>query len=75
VWDKTTRRPKGIGSDYKRIRCHLVFDVKHCGKFKARLVADGSRIKAPAGGTYSGVVSLKSLRLVMFLAELNQLEL
>jgi hypothetical protein len=49
--------------------------VKHCGKFKARLFADGSRIKAPAGGTYSGVVSLKSLRMVMFLAELNQLEL
>jgi hypothetical protein len=49
--------------------------VKHDGRYKARLVADGSRIEAPEGGTYSGVVSLKSLRLVTFLAELNQLKL
>ena len=68
-------RVLGVGNEYKRVRVHLVFDVKHCGKYKARLVADGSRIQAPAEGVYSGVVSLKSLRLVMFIAELNQLEL
>jgi hypothetical protein len=32
-------------------------------------------LKHQKGGTYSGVVSLKSMRLITFLAELNQLEL
>ena len=26
--------------EYQKFRGHFVFDVKHCGKFKARLVAD-----------------------------------
>ena len=30
-----------ISSDYKKIRVHLVFAVKHDGRHKARLVADG----------------------------------
>ena len=54
---------------------HFVFDVKHCGKFKARLVADGHLTKEPNETVYSGVVSLKNLRLAMFLAELNGLQL
>ena len=31
--------------DIKRV--HFVFNVKHCGKFKARLVADGRHTKEP----------------------------
>ena len=31
-----TNAPKG----HQKIRVHFVFDVKHCGKFKARLEAD-----------------------------------
>ena len=34
--DKIGNAPKG----YQKIRVHFVFDVKHCRKFKARLVAD-----------------------------------
>ena len=49
--------------------------MKHCGKFKARLVADGHLTKEPNETVYSGVVSLRNLRLAMFLAELNNLQL
>ena len=39
IYDKKliTNAPKG----HQKIRVHFLFDVKHCGKFKARLVADG----------------------------------
>ena len=59
----------------KKIRVHLVFDVKHDGCHKARLVADGHLTDEPVEDIYSGVVSLRSLRLTIFLAELNDLEL
>ena len=52
-----------------------MFDVKCCGKFKARLVADGHLTKEPNETVNSGVVSLRNLRLTMFLAELNGLQL
>ena len=54
-----------------KIRVHFVFDVKHCGKFKARLVADRHLTKEPNETVYSGVVSLRNFRLAMFLAELD----
>ena len=60
---------------YKRIRCHFVFDVKHDGRHKSRLVAGGHLTDVPLESVYSGVVSLRSLRLVIFLAELNGLTL
>ena len=49
--------------------------MKYNGRHKARLVADGSLTPEPAENTYSGVVSLRHLRLVIFLGELNNLEL
>ena len=52
-----------------------MFDVKQCGKCKAWLVADGHLTKAPNETVYPGVVSLRNLRLAMFLAELNDLQL
>ena len=52
-----------------------MFDVKHCGKFKARLVADGHLTKEPMETDYPGVVSIRNLRLTLFIAELNNLEL
>ena len=60
---------------YKKIRVHLVFSVKHDGRHKARLVADGHLTDAPLSSVYSGVVSLNALRIAMFLAELNELEI
>ena len=58
---------------YKKIRVHFVYDVKHDGRRKARLVAGGHLTDAPTDSIYSGVVSLKGIRLVTFLAELNLL--
>ena len=60
---------------YKKIRVHLIFDVKHDGRHRARLVADGHLTDVPLDSVYSGVVSLRGFCLVVFLAELNQLEL
>ena len=52
-----------------------MFDVKHDGRHKARLVADGHLTDVPLDSVYSGLVSLRGLRIVLFLAELNNLEL
>ena len=60
---------------YRKIRVHLVFDVKHDGRHKSRLVADGHLTEIPLDSVYSGVVSLRGLRLLVFLAELNDLDL
>ena len=49
--------------------------MKHDGRHKARLVADGHLTDTPIDSVYSGVVSLRSLRIVIFMAELNDLEL
>ena len=62
-------------SDCQRLRVHFVFDVKHDGRHKARLVADGHRTAVPEESVYSGVVSLRGFRLVVFLAKLNNLKL
>ena len=58
---------------YHRIKVHLVFAVKFDGRHKARLVADGHLIPEPVENIYSGVVSLRNLRLVIFLGKLNNL--
>ena len=77
--DYETFQDKGKGAPipkgYKQITVHLVFDVKHDGRHKARLVAGGHLTDDPIESVYSSVVSLRSLRLVIFLAELNQLDL
>jgi hypothetical protein len=62
-------------SGYQKIRGHLVYAVKHDGRHKARYVADGHLTPVPVASVYSGVVSLRGLRMVMFLAELNGLPL
>ena len=60
---------------FQKIRVHFVYAVKHDGRFKARLVADGHLTKKPVESIYSGVVSLRSLRMVVFLSQLNNLEI
>ena len=52
-----------------------MFNVKHRGKCKARLVADGHLTKEPNETVYYGVDFLRNLRLAMFLAERNGLQL
>ena len=60
--------------DYKFIRVHFVFDVKHDLRRKSRLVAGGHMTAPPKDSVYSGVVTLRSLRLCILLAELNGLK-
>ena len=67
--------PPNLPEGYKKITVHIIFDVKHDGRHKARLVAGGHLTAVPAESVYSGVVSLRGLRLFIFLAELNSLDL
>ena len=60
---------------YQKIRVHLICVVKYDGRHKARLVADGHLTPEPVESIYSGVVSLRNLRLVIFLGKLNNLVL
>ena len=64
-----------VSQSYKKIRVHLLFAIKHDGRHKARLVADGHLTPVPTESVYSGVVSLRGLRMVVFLAELNNLKI
>ena len=54
-------------------KVHLVFAVKFDGRHKARLVVVGHLTPEPIENIYSGVVSLRNLRLVIFLGKLNNL--
>jgi hypothetical protein len=47
-----------IPNGYKKIRGHFVFDFKHDGHHKARLVADGHVTEVLLESVYSGAVSL-----------------
>ena len=67
---KVMNPPKG----YHKIKMHLVFAVKLDGRHKARLVADGHLTPEPIENIYSGVVSLRNLRLIIFLGKLNNLD-
>ena len=63
--------PKG----YHKIKVHQVFAVKFDGRHKVRLVADGCLTPEPIENIYSGVVSLRYTRLVIFLGKLNILNI
>ena len=77
-WDKVIldkhkmvmNSPKG----YHGTKVYQVVAVKFDGRHKARLV-DGHLTPEPIENIYSGVVSLKYLRLVIFLGKLNNLEI
>ena len=62
---------------YQEIKLHLIYDVKMAENFrrKARLVAGGHRTKPPAAITYSSVVSRDSVRICLFLAALNDIDI
>ena len=60
---------------YQKIRVHHILAVKYDDRHKARVVADGHLTPEPVESIYSGVVSLRNLKLVIFLGKLNNLEL
>ena len=71
--DYDTLRDLGAGAavpaGYTKIRVHFVYDIKHDGRYKARLVAGGHMTEADKEDSYSGVVSLKSMRLAMLVGD------
>ena len=73
-YDPKSRKVSNAPNGYQKIRVHLIFAVKHDGRHKARLVAGGHLTPDPIESIYSGVVSIRSLGLVIFLAKLNNLE-
>ena len=67
---KGVKPPEG----YKKVKLITVYDVKHDGRHKTRIVASGHLTDIPTESVYSGVVSLRGIRLLVFLAELNGLQ-
>ena len=79
LWEYDTFKSLGKGAPipegYTKIPCHMIYDLKWDLRRKVRFVAGGHRTDTPIESTYSGVVSLLGVRMVTFLAELNDLEL
>ena len=69
----------GIGvsprADFKKIKVKFIFDCKADGRGKGHLVAWGDMTPEPEESVYSSVSTLCSLCIVVFLAELNGLNL
>ena len=63
-----------IPAFYKKISCHMIFEIKMDLTRKARLVARGHMTDPPNESTYSSVVSRDSIRIAFTLAVLNDLD-
>ena len=59
---------------YRKMRGHMIFDIKLDLTRKARWVADGSQSEMPRESTYSSVVSRDSVRIFFTLAALNDVD-
>ena len=68
--------PSSLGKEYNEITGLFIFDVKLGENFqrKARWVADGHKTSAPSAVTYSTVVSRDSVRIILLIAALNDLD-
>ena len=68
--------PSVLGKEFSEITGHLVFDIKLGEGFrrKARWVANGHLTEPPSTVTYSTVVSRDSVRIMLLIAALNELE-
>ena len=58
-----------------KIKVNLIYDIKQDMRHKARCVADRHLTENPIDNVYSGVVSLQWLRMIIFLTEINQLDI
>ena len=61
---------------YQQVKCHMIFDIKMGENFRQRdrMMAGGHTTTAPAGMTYSSVVSGNSMRIALTIAALNDIE-
>ena len=73
-YDPKSRKVLYAPNGCQKIRVHLIFAVKHDERHKARFVAGGHLTPDPVETIYSGIVSIRSVRFVIFLAKLNNLE-
>ena len=60
---------------YQKISVKMIFDVKHDLRRKGRLVGGGHLTEPNKDESYSGVISLRALRLAITLGELNGLKI
>ena len=62
---------------YQEIYLHIIFDIKLGENFriKYRLVSGGHKEKAPSSITYSLVVLRYAVRIFLFIATLNDLDI
>ena len=76
TFEKYNRKQYEIPSNYTKINCHLIFDVKMGRKFrrKAKKVAGGHVTDVPYSITYSSVVLRYSVRIIFMIAALNALK-
>ena len=66
---------ESIPIGFKKITCHLIFDVKFDLTRKARYVAGGHLTKVSLSMSYSSVVSRDSVRIMFLIAALNDLNI
>jgi hypothetical protein len=60
---------------FKKIDCHMVFNVKLDLVCKVRIVAGGHQTDPPKESVYSSIVSHDSLHVAFLIAALNDLEI
>ena len=66
---------ESIPIGFKKITCHIIFDVKFDLTRKARYVAGGHLTKVSPSMSYSSVVSRDSVRIMFLVAALNDLDI
>ena len=71
ILGKHVKPPPG----YKKITCHMNFEIKMDLRRKARYVAGGHLTDLPTSMTYSTVVSRESVRIAFLIAALNNLDI
>lgn len=70
---RVLRQGEKIPEGYKFVPMHMVFDVKHDGRHKARYVMSGSQTDPAIDDVFSPVVGLDTVRLILFIAAHNGL--
>ena len=73
-WDANHRRLLNAPPNHQNIRVNWIFVVMVHGRHKATHVVDSFLTPEPVENIYSGDASLRHLRIVVFLGELNSLE-
>ena len=71
----TTKESQSAPPNDQKIRVNLIFAVKYNRRHKARLFTDGALTLKLLESIHSAFMSMRHFRLVIFLGELNSLDL